>query len=260
MAAVKVASWNVNSIKARLPNVVEWLESANPDVVALQELKCQADGFPQLEIEAAGYKTAVVGQKSYNGVALLSKHEIEVTAEALPGDDSDEQARYIEGRTAGLRIGGLYLPNGNPVASEKFPYKLAWMERLRRRAAELLKSEEKVLLLGDYNVIPEEEDCYDPKAWEGDALFRKESRQAFQALINLGLTDVFRALHPRAARAFTFWDYQGGAWDQDHGIRIDHILASPQAADALKSCEIDKTPRGKKKASDHTPILCEIEI
>ena len=260
MAAVKVASWNVNSVKARLPNLLEWLEAAKPDVVALQEIKCQADGFPMMEIEAAGYQAAIIGQKSYNGVALLSRHEIEVTARALSGDEADEQARYVEGRTAGLRVGGLYLPNGNPVASDKFPYKLKWMERLRAHAAELLKTEEKFLLLGDYNVIPEEEDCYDPKVWEGDALFRPESRQAFQALLNLDLTDAFRALHPRAARAFTFWDYQGGAWDQDHGIRIDHILLSPQAADALISCEIDRTPRGKKKASDHTPILCEIEV
>lgn len=257
---VKVASWNVNSIKARLPHVLDWLKTAAPDVLVLQEIKCLEENFPRLEIEEAGYQAAVVGQKTYNGVALLSRHEIKVTAERLPGDRSDDQARYVEAQTAGLRVGGLYLPNGNPVASEKFPYKLSWMERLIEHAEALLASEEKVLLLGDYNVIPEPGDCYDPRAWEGDALFRRESRAAFRALLHLGFSDAFRTLHPRAERAFTFWDYQGGAWDQDHGIRIDHILLSPQAADVLSACEIDKDPRGKAKASDHTPIWCELEV
>ena len=255
---VKVASWNVNSIKARLPNVLAWLEEAKPDVLLLQETKCQAENFPRLEVESAGYKAAVVGQKSYNGVAVLSRGEIEVVAEALPGDASDEQARYLEVETCGIRAATIYLPNGNPVSSEKFPYKLAWMERLAAHAEALRLTERPVVLGGDYNVIPQPEDCHDPRIWEGDALFRPESRSALRRILNLGYTDALRALHPEQARAFTFWDYQGGAWDQDHGIRIDHLLLSPQAADCLTACEIDKGPRGKEKASDHTPIWCEL--
>jgi len=254
---VKIATWNVNSIKARLPNVLAWLKSAEPDIVLLQELKCQEDGFPQLEIEALGYHAAVVGQKSYNGVALLSKEPIEDPLTRLPGDKKDEQARYVEGTTFGLRVASIYLPNGNPADSEKYPYKLAWMDRLRAHVRALLDSEAPVVLGGDYNVIPAPQDCYDPEAWATDALFKLETRRSFRAILNLGLTEAFRALHP-TQRAYSFWDYQAGAWQADNGIRIDHLLLSPQAADRLTACEIDKGPRGEKKASDHTPVICEL--
>ena len=254
---VKIATWNVNSIKARLPNVLDWLRGAQPDVALLQELKCVEEALPRLELEDLGYNVVAVGQKSYNGVALLSKASIEDVITALPGDDSDEQARYVEATTFGLRVASLYLPNGNPVSSDKYAYKLAWMERLRVHAIHLLESEQTVVLGGDYNVIPAPVDCYDPRAWAEDALFRLDSRRAFRRLLNLGLTEAYRSLHPNE-RAYSFWDYQGGAWKADECIRIDHFLLSPQEADRLRSCEIDKAPRGKEKASDHTPVLCEI--
>ena len=254
---VKIATWNVNSIKARLPNVLAWLKSAAPDVVLLQELKCQDEGFPRLEIEDLGYRVAVVGQKSYNGVALLSKEPLEDPVTRLPGDEADEQARYLEATTFGVRVASIYLPNGNPADSEKYPYKIGWMERLRAHAQFLLASEQPLVLGGDYNVIPAGEDCYDPAAWSKDALFLPQTRRQFHALLNLGLTEAFRALHP-GLRAYSYWDYQANAWQADHGIRIDHLLLSPQAADRLVSCEIDKGPRGEQKASDHTPVICEL--
>ena len=254
---IRIATWNVNSIKARLPNLLDWLRDAQPDVVLLQEIKTVEDNFPRLEIEALGYHAAVVGQKSYNGVAILSKDSIDVTARRLPGEEADEQARYLEATTFGLRVASIYLPNGNPADSEKYPYKLRWMARLARHARDLLASEAPVLLGGDYNVIQSGEDCYDPATWAGDALFKPETRRAFRTILNLGYTEAFRALHDRT-RAFTFWDYQAGAWQADHGLRIDHFLLSPQAADRLAACTIDKGPRGKTKASDHTPVVCEI--
>ncbi|MCG8361514.1 MAG: exodeoxyribonuclease III [Kiloniellales bacterium] len=254
---ITVATWNVNSIKVRIETVLAWLKAKEPDVLLLQELKCQEEGFPRLEFEAAGYGAAVVGQKSYNGVAVLSKHPAETVAERLPGDDDDDQARYLEVETAGIRVASIYLPNGNPVDSEKFPYKLSWMDRLAEHAAGLLASERAIVLGGDYNVIPAAADCYDPAAWANDALYRLETRQRFRRLINQGWTEAFRALHP-GLRRYSFWDYQGGAWQNDLGIRIDHLLLSPQAADRLQSCEIDREPRGKKKASDHTPVLCTL--
>jgi exodeoxyribonuclease-3 len=256
---VKIATWNVNSVKARLPNVEAWLKAAEPDVVLLQEIKCETDKFPRLEIEALGYNCAVLGQKSYNGVAILSRHEIEDVLEGLPGDESDEQARYLEATTAGARVASIYLPNGNPVESEKFGYKLDWMKRLKAHAGELLKSEQRVVLGGDYNCIPQPEDCYDPKAWEGDALFRPETRRAFREILNLGYCEAYREIHPTAV-AYSFWDYQGRAWEADHGIRIDHLLLSPQATDCLAACDIDRAPRGEPKASDHTPVWCELEL
>ncbi|MGM0560814.1 MAG: exodeoxyribonuclease III [Pseudomonadota bacterium] len=256
---VKLAAWNVNSIKARLPNVLVWLDEAAPDVLLLQELKCQEENFPRMELEEKGYHCLVRGQKSYNGVAILSRDELKDPLSDLPGDDgNDGQARYLEATTFGLRVASIYLPNGNPLGSEKFTYKLKWMQRLHEHARHLLASEQPVVLGGDYNVIPEERDCYDAEAWRDDALFQPESRAALRRLVYSGYTDGYRALHPDQARAFTYWDYQKGAWDNDHGIRIDHLLLSPQAADRLEDCGIDRTPRGQEKASDHTPIWCEV--
>lgn len=252
-----IASWNVNSIKARLPNVLAWLETASPDIALFQELKTVEDNFPRLEIEALGYHCAVFGQKSYNGVAILSKEPLEDVMMGLPGDPSDEQARYVEATTFGLRVATIYLPNGNPVKTEKFSYKLAWMDRLNDHAYDLLQGEQPVVLGGDYNIIPQDEDVYDPRAFAGDALAQPESRQRFRALLNQGYTEAFRALND-GPHLYSFWDYQGGAWQNDHGLRIDHFLLSPQAADRLESCEIDREPRGKTKASDHTPVVCRL--
>ena len=255
---MRIATWNVNSVKARLPNVLEWLATAKPDVVLLQEIKCETESFPALEFQSAGYEVRALGQKSYNGVAILSRHTIENILEHLPGNSDDPQARYIEADINGVRIASIYLPNGNPVDSEKYPYKLAWMERLRRHAINLLALEKPVVLGGDYNIIPEAIDVYDPKAWENDALFRAESRAAYRRIVQAGYTEAFRTLHLHTAGAYSFWDYQAGAWQRDNGIRIDHFLLSPEAADRLISCEIDRIPRGKEKASDHTPVVLEL--
>lgn len=254
---MKIATWNVNSIKARLPNVLDWLKTADPDVVLLQEIKTVDDGFPRLEIEELGYQCAVHGQKSYNGVAILSKRGLEDVSARLAGDDADEQARYLEATVGGVRVATIYLPNGNPADSEKYPYKLGWMKRLKARAAELLAEERPVVLGGDYNVIPTDDDVHDPVAWQGDALIKPETRAAFREILHLGYTDAFRAKDPTPHR-YSFWDYQGGAWQKDHGIRIDHLLLSPQAADRLVDAGIDSKPRGKEKASDHTPVWCTL--
>ncbi len=254
---MKIASFNVNSIKVRLPNLLVWLEEAAPDIVVLQEIKCEEPAFPALELQAAGYHSVVLGQKTYNGVAILSRQPAEDVLRGLPGDDGDAQARYLEATVAGVRVAAIYLPNGNPAPGEKFDYKLAWMDRLNARARLLLETEMPVVLAGDYNVIPEPRDAYDAAAWEGDALFRPESRRRFRALLNLGYTDAFRAIHPERI-AWTFWDYQAGRWPRDEGIRIDHLLLSPQAADRLEDAGIDKAPRGREKASDHTPIWCRL--
>ncbi|MCH8926348.1 MAG: exodeoxyribonuclease III [Proteobacteria bacterium] len=255
---VKIATWNVNSIRARLPNVLAWLKRAEPDVLLLQELKTVAETFPRLEFEAAGYHVEMVGQKSYNGVAIVSRGAIEDPVTRLPGEAEDDQARYLEGTTHGLRVASIYLPNGNPADTGKYPYKLRWMARLRDHAATLLAGEQALVLGGDYNVIPTPDDVYDPAGWADDALYKLETRQAFRAILNLGLTDAFRALHGEPG-AYTYWDYQGVAWSADRGLRIDHLLLSPQAADRLTACEIDRQPRGQEKASDHTPIWCELE-
>jgi len=256
---ITIATWNVNSINARLPNVLEWVKAAAPDVLLLQELKATNDKFPQLEFSTLGYKAAVFGQKTWNGVAILSKHDITDVMCGLPGDDADEQARYIEATVAGLRVASIYLPNGNPVDSEKYPYKLKWMDRLAAHVKELLRTEQPLVLGGDYNVIPEDRDCSNPKAWQEDALFRLESRRKFRALVNLGLTDAFR-VHNNESHQYTFWDYQGGSWQQNAGIRIDHFLLSPQSVDLLDSCTIDTGPRGKDKASDHTPVILKLRL
>ncbi|MBC7905679.1 MAG: exodeoxyribonuclease III [Rhodospirillaceae bacterium] len=259
---VRIASWNVNSVKARLPNVLDWLKQASPDVVLLQEIKCQDDGFPLFEFEAAGYRAAVHGQKSYNGVAILAKHPITDVVRGLPEPanldaPNDEQARYIEASVAGFRVASIYLPNGNPAPGDKYDYKLRWMRRLVTHAKGLLDSGQPVVLAGDYNVCPTDDDVYAPANWSMDALCRPESRALFRELCHLGLTEAFRSLHPEAGR-YTFWDYQAGAWQRDNGLRIDHVLLSPQAADRLIACDIDKGPRAQEKASDHTPIWVDL--
>ena len=250
---LKIATWNVNSIKARLPNALDWLAEAQPDIVVLQEIKCIAEAFPTLEIEAAGYNIAVVGQKTYNGVALLSKHPIAVELTALPGDETDAQARYIEAETAGVRIAGLYLPNGNPYGTEKYAYKLAWMDRLIAHAQGLFALDEPVVVTGDFNVIPADADCWDPSEWTGDALYAPETLAKWRTLMHQGWIDAFRAVDA-SPHCYTFWDYQKGRYQKDQGIRIDHLLLNPAAADRLVDCRIDSGPRGREKASDHTPI------
>ena len=253
----KIASWNVNSVKARLPNLLHWLGEAAPDVLLLQETKSLDQNFPRSEIEDMGYNLAIHGQKAYNGVAILSKRPLEDVRSGLPGDDGDPQARYIEAVTDGLRVASIYLPNGNPALSEKYTYKLAWMDRLVAHADSLLRLEEAVVLGGDYNIIPADRDVYDPEAWRDDALCRTEARARFRALLNGGYVEAFRALHP-TLRAYTFWDYQAGRWQRGEGLRIDHFLLSPEAADRLDACEVDSGPRGRERASDHTPIWCTL--
>ncbi|MBM3486272.1 MAG: exodeoxyribonuclease III [Alphaproteobacteria bacterium] len=254
----RIATWNVNSVRARLPRVLEWLKEAAPDIALLQEIKCVDDGFPRLEIEDLGYNIATHGQKNFNGVAILSKTPIEDVTTGLPGDPEDVQARYIEAFTGALRVASIYLPNGNPAPGEKYDYKLAWMDRLRERVRSVLAHEEIVVFGGDYNVCPTDIDVYDPAGWTADALCRPQSRARFRAILHLGLTDAVRAFHPEP-HVYTFWDYQGGAWQRDHGLRIDHLLLSPQAADRLVDAGVDKGPRGKEKASDHTPVWCALE-
>ncbi|MEA2756459.1 MAG: exodeoxyribonuclease, partial [Aliidongia sp.] len=228
-----------------------------PDVVCLQEIKCQTADFPELEFRAAGYHAVVQGQKSYNGVAILSREPARDVLIGLPGDPEDAQARYVEASFGDIRVASIYLPNGNPVGTEKYPYKLGWMARLRQRAVDLLETEGTLVLAGDYNICPTDDDVYDPIGWSEDALCRPDSRAAFRSLVNLGLTDAFRVGHPEPHR-YSFWDYQAGRWPRDEGLRIDHFLLSPQATDRLVACDIDREPRGREKASDHTPVWCEI--
>jgi exodeoxyribonuclease-3 len=260
---MKIATWNINGVRARLQNAVTWLTETSPDVACFQEIKSVDEAFPAGAFEDLGYNVAVHGQKGFNGVAILSRRPFdEVAVRGLPGDEADTHARYIEVVVAHaggvVRIGNLYLPNGNPIGTDKFAYKLAWMQRLRERTADLLKLEEPLLLVGDYNVIPEPADAKNPQAWTEDALFQPETRAAYRSLVNLGLTDVVRACHPGPG-VYTFWDYQAGAWQKDHGIRIDHILASPQAADRLVTAGIDKFTRGWEKPSDHVPVWIELD-
>lgn len=254
---MKIATWNVNSVKARIGHLLAWLEEAKPDVVCLQEIKCVAAEFPTLELKSLGYHAEVVGQRSYNGVALLSREPARDVLTSLPGGGGDEQARYVEATVGDIRVASLYLPNGNPTGTDKFTYKLGWMERLQDHAQSMLDQEVAFVLAGDYNVVPADADVYDPVAWADDALCRPESRTRFRALLHLGLTDAFRVYHAEPHR-YTFWDYQAGRWYRDEGLRIDHLLLSPQAADRLVAADIDKGPRGKDKASDHTPVWCEI--
>lgn len=260
---MRFASWNINGVKARIEGLLTWLRDTNPDVVALQEIKTVDEGFPASEIEALGYNVAVHGQKGFNGVALLSKVPLEDVKRGLPGDDADTQARYIEavvqaGRRI-VRVGGLYLPNGNPLGTEKFPYKLGWMRRLEAHARARLRLEESLILMGDYNVIPEPIDCKNPAAWLQDALFQPESRAAFRRLLSLGFTDAIRTGHP-GPDIYTFWDYQAGAFQKNNGIRIDHMLLSSQAADLIRASGIDTFTRAWEKPSDHVPVWVDLEV
>ncbi len=258
---MKIATWNINGIKARLETTLTWLKEAAPDVACLQEIKSMDEKFPSGPFEDLGYNLATHGQKGFNGVAILSKTPLENVTRKLPGDEDDEQARYIEAtistQTGAVRVACLYLPNGNPVNTPKFTYKLAWMQRLEARVRELLADEMPLVVAGDYNVIPMPEDAKRPEAWTGDALFQPESRTAFRRLLNLGLTDAIRATEP-APETYTFWDYQAGAWPKNDGIRIDHMLLSPQAADCLACAGIDKSTRGWEKPSDHVPVWIEL--
>ncbi len=252
---MKITSWNVNSLKARREHVDKYLTETAPDVLMVQELKGLE--FPHGDFKTLGFETHAITQKAYNGVAIFSKTPITVIQEGLPGDDSDEHARYLECEINGLRLINIYAPNGNPVDSDKYPYKLAWLKRLKIHLAALREQQIPFAIGGDFNVIPEPKDCYSPNAWKEDALFRIETRQAYRKILSLGLTDSFRVFNPLPDN-YTFWDYQAGAWDKNHGIRIDHFLLSPELADRLQSCKIDTSPRGWDKPSDHTPITIEI--
>jgi exodeoxyribonuclease-3 len=260
---MRIATWNINGVKARLDNLLHWLKDSKPDIACLQEIKSVDQQFPRLEIEALGYHVETHGQKGFNGVAVFSRTSPEEINARLPGDGNDEQARFletvfsVEGKI--LRVVSLYLPNGNPIGTGKFDYKLSWMKRLEKWAEERLALEEPLILAGDYNVIPEERDCHDPKAWEGDALFQPETRRAYRRLLNQGFTDAFRAVSDEDD-AYTFWDYQGGAWQKNNGIRIDHMLLSPEAANMLRTVTIEKHARGWEKPSDHVPVVVELSL
>jgi exodeoxyribonuclease-3 len=260
---MRIATWNVNSIRQRTENLAAWLRESAPDIVCLQETKCQDDSFPREPFEALGYNVAVHGQKTFNGVAILSKLPFDEVTPRLPGDPEDDHARFIEAvvstPTGALRVASIYLPNGNPPDTDKYPYKINWMRRLFEYSRERLKLEEPLVLAGDYNAIPAEIDVHDPKLWVGDALFLPETRARFRALKYLGLVDAIRATTDEAG-LYTFWDYQAGAWQKNNGIRIDHLLLSPQAADRLVTAGIDKHVRAWEKPSDHVPVWVELEL
>jgi exodeoxyribonuclease-3 len=258
---MKIVTYNVNGIRARLPRLIEYLDEEKPDVVCLQELKCDDDNFPAADIEAAGYRAVWHGQKGFNGVAILARGvEPALRRMGLPGDPDDMHSRYIEAEVAGVVIGSIYLPNGNPQPGPKFDYKLAWLDRLRAHAAELLTAEVPVVLAGDYNVIPTptHDDVFSVRAMSHDALMQPESRAAYRRIVHLGYTDAIRVRHPDGA-VYTFWDYTAGAWQRDAGFRIDHLLLSPQAADRLTDAGVDKDYRGREKASDHAPTWVSLE-
>jgi len=259
---MKIATFNINGIKARIEALPAWLEEAEPDVVVLQEIKSVDENFPRELFEDKGWIVETHGQKSFNGVAILSRLPLEDVTRGLPGDDSDEQARWIEATVMGartaVRICGLYLPNGNPAPGPKYDYKLAWMERMKARAEELLAAEEPALMAGDYNVIPQAEDAAKPEAWVEDALFLPDTRAAFRRILNLGYTEAFRA-RVQGPGHYSFWDYQAGAWQRNNGIRIDHVLMTPQCADLMVDCGIDKDVRGRDKPSDHVPVWVELD-
>ena len=248
-----VASWNLNPVRSRMPHVTDWLNTRHPDVLLLQELK--GTEFPSEAFRALGYESVAVTQKAYNGVAILSRHPLQTIAKALVGDDSDTHARFLETAIHGIRIVNIYLPNGNPVGTEKFAYKLAWMDRLLQQMIRWKRDAQPTLIGGDSNVIPEDIDCHKPTSWQHDALFQPEPRALYRSMLELGYTDAFRSLHPGETGQFTFWDYFRQAFQNNRGIRIDHFLLSPTLASRLQSCEIDKGPRGQDKPSDHTPIV-----
>jgi exodeoxyribonuclease-3 len=258
---MRIATWNINGVKARIDNLVHWLREGQPDVVCLQEIKSVDDAFPAEPIEELGYNIAVHGQKGFNGVALLSKYPLEDVRRGLPGDESDDQARFVTGAvsTAGgvVRIASAYMPNGNPIGSDKFIYKLAWQKRVEDWARAELMSEETLLIGGDFNVIPEPIDAKNPEVWVTDALFQPESRAAFRRLSALGLTDAVRAVDAGGG-IFTFWDYQAGAWQKNNGIRIDFLMLSPEAADRLVAAGVDRHVRAWEKPSDHVPVWVEL--
>ena len=259
---VKIASFNINGIKARTNALMTWIEEAKPDVALLQEIKSVSENFPSDLFRGLGYNVAVNGQKSFNGVAILSKFPIEDIVTQLPGDSEDDQARWLEATIVGnqaIRMCNLYLPNGNPTPGPKYDYKLSWMRRLYEKAKGLIDSEIPAFMAGDYNIIPQAEDAAKIGAWEQDALFLPESRAEFRRIINLGFTDAFRAKNTGLGH-YSFWDYQAGAWDRDDGIRIDHFLLTPQCADLLKNCQIEKHIRSREKPSDHVPIWIELDI
>ena len=255
---MRIASFNINGIRARMPRLLEWLEETRPKVVCLQEIKCQDKDFPAAEFEKIGYHAAWHGQKGFNGVAILCDGESPAEVhQGLPGDSEDEQARYIEADVAGVRVVGIYLPNGNPHPGPKFDYKLDWMERLRLRMRHLLDLERPTVVVGDFNVIPEDKDVWSAKAMAHDALMQPEARDAYARILHDGWTDALDTLNPRGG-VWTFWDYQAGAWQRDHGFRIDHLLLSPEAADRMTAAGVDKEYRGREKASDHTPVWVEL--
>ena len=260
---MRIATWNINGVKARIETAPRWLAEDGPDIVCLQEIKSVDEAFPLEPFERLGYNVATHGQKGFNGVAILSKLPIDEVNRGLPGDADDVQARYIEAvvsaPSGAVRVASIYLPNGNPIDTEKFPYKLAWMRRLAAHAASLKALEERTILCGDYNVIPELADCHDPVLWAGDALFQPESRAAFRALLNAGWTDCLRAVDDRPGR-YTFWDYQAGARPKNWGIRIDHLLASPEAADRLRGVRIVEHVRDWDKPSDHVPVVATFDF
>jgi len=253
---MKIASWNVNSIRARIEPVTRWLEKSNPDVLLLQELK--GPDFPVAYFKDRGYESVAVTQKAYNGVAVLSRYPITTIGTTLKGDEADSHARFLDTRVEGIRIINIYLPNGNPVGTDKFTYKLSWMDRLSAFLIDLIQSGERVVIGGDFNVIPEDIDCHKPSSWIKDAIFQPEARARYHALLTLGYTDVFRSLHPGETGKFTYWDYFRQAFENNRGARIDHFLVSPNIAERLTSCEIDTGPRGQEKPSDHAPIMLEI--
>lgn len=260
---MRIATWNVNSVRQRMDSLLAWLAERQPDIVCLQEIKCVDDAFPREPLEALGYNVAVHGQKTFNGVALLSKFPFDEVAPGLIGDEADVQARFLEAlvstKTGVVRVACLYLPNGNPAPGDKYDYKLKWMDRLLKFSQERLKLEEPFVLAGDYNVIPAAADAKRPEAWVNDALFLPQTREKFRALINLGLTDAVRATSD-ASDLYTFWDYQAGSWQKNDGIRIDHLLLSPQAADRLTGAGIDKHVRSWDKPSDHVPVWIDLAI
>ncbi len=259
-APIRIASFNINGIKARLPRLIEWLEETRPAIACLQEIKTQDEGFPAADFERIGYGAIWHGQKSFNGVAILARDAQPVeTQRGLPGDEADEQSRYLEADVNGLRVASIYLPNGNPRSGPKFDYKLAWMARLRAHAAGLMAQEIPAVLAGDYNVIPRDNDVYSVKAMAEDALMQPESRAAYRRLLNDGWTDALGTRCPNG-QVWTYWDYQAGAWQRDLGFRIDHLLLSPLAADRLLEAGVDKAHRGREKASDHAPTWVELAV